>query len=97
MNHKNTLVIDIDDTLLICDRIDGSYCNAQPIDIEINKLKELSSKYKIILHTGRHWNHYDITISQLRQFEIPFDQLIMGKPLGIYIDKDAKTSLADIE
>jgi hypothetical protein len=49
-----------------------------------------------VLHTGRHWNNYDDTIRQLRNLSIPFDELIMGKPLGIYIDADSKRSLHEL-
>jgi hydroxymethylpyrimidine pyrophosphatase-like HAD family hydrolase len=85
-----TYIYDIDDTIIKSDLINGEYCNAEPIQSEIDILNKLyDAGSKIMLHTGRHWNHYDITIEQLKQFGVKYHGLIMGKIPGIYIDKDA--------
>lgn len=94
--NKQNLVIDIDDTLLKCDILDGKYCNPRPIKEEVEILKELKNTYVIILHTGRHWNHYQTTVQQLKELDIPYDELVMGKPLGIYVDRDSKKSLKEL-
>jgi hypothetical protein len=39
---------------------------------------------------------YDNTVKQLEQFDIPYNQLVMGKPLGIYVDADAIRTLDDV-
>ena len=97
-----TFVIDIDDTLMTSDitwcecgnytRING----VKPIKNEIalcNKMYEAG--HTIILHTGRKWNHYDITKQQLQDCGIKYHELIMGKPLSIYIDRDSLKSIAE--
>lgn len=97
MNCNDTLVIDIDGTLLDCEYIEGRYQNPIPRVYEIDKLKELRRKgWYVILWTGRHWHHHEDTVRQLNGFGIPYDELMMGKPLGIYIDADCKKSLDEI-
>lgn len=92
------LIVDIDDTLIKSDLIDGEYCNARPIKEEISYLTKLYEKgYTIIIWTGRHWNHYEITKKQLEEFGVKYHELIMGKPPGIYIDRDALKSCRMVE
>lgn len=84
------IIYDIDDTLIKSEIINGEYCNAQPMQEEIDILNKLYDKGNIIiLHTGRHWNHYEITVKQCKDFGIKYHSIICGKPNGIYIDKDA--------
>lgn len=45
---------------------------------------------EIILWTGRHWNHLEITQLQLWNANVKYTTLIMGKPVGdYYIDDKA--------
>lgn len=93
------LVVDIDDTIIQSDYNPNlnEYTNPRAISDQVDALRILKKQgHRIILHTGRHWNHYEVTIKQLREIEIPFDQLVMGKPLGIYVDADAVTDLKDL-
>ena len=97
-----TLVIDIDDTLIRSNRVSCRRCgritykNAKPIQDEIDYLNILFDRgYKIILYTGRGWDCYKFTVEQLFKFGVKYHDLVMGKPQGIYIDKDAKTTLKD--
>lgn len=99
-------VIDIDDTLILypdshkkIDERGGKerYKSAMPNlkEIEMNNyLYETGNN--IILHTGRNWDQYNLTVDQLREMNIKYSQLVMGKPQGIYIDKDSKRSLGDL-
>ena len=97
-----TLVVDIDNTLLIsekkicscCRRI--TYQNAIKIKSEIEYLNKLFKKHKIILYTGRNWDCYDFTVKQLKKHKIKYHELVMGKPQGIYIDADAYKSVEEI-
>jgi uncharacterized HAD superfamily protein len=44
----------------------------------------------IILWTGRGWEQYKVTVDWLERNELPFDQLIMGKPIfDFFIDDRA--------
>ena len=92
------LVIDIDGTLIKSEYVNGEYLNPSPIIDEITRLNDLYRQgWIIILWSGRSWIHYEITVSQLKNFGIKYHTLLLGKPIGIYIDADAKTTLKDIE
>lgn len=87
-------VIDIDDTILVserctcekCNRI--TYKNATPILDEIDSLNLLYDMgHTIILHTGRNWKSYKLTVIQLKELGVKYHNLIMGKPQGFYIDR----------
>jgi hydroxymethylpyrimidine pyrophosphatase-like HAD family hydrolase len=98
-----TLVIDIDDTLLLYPERDYTlplkgYADAYANDEEIDLLNYYKSKgHTIILHTGRNWDKYEFTKHQLERFGIQYDELVMGKPQGIYVDIDSIKSLKDLE
>ena len=97
-----TFVIDIDDTLLFankvqCDNCDRFiYISSNRDQEEIDRVNLLyESGHTIILWTGRNWDCYQETKKQLAEAGINYHELIMGKPQGIYIDKDAKISLKE--
>jgi hydroxymethylpyrimidine pyrophosphatase-like HAD family hydrolase len=86
-------VVDIDDTLLYSyyNKEDGKYyLKGYNIDL-ITKINNLYRKgHEIILYTGRHWNHLELTKYQLNQCLVNYTTLIMGKPVGdYYIDDKA--------
>lgn len=98
------LVVDIDDTLIITpkENINGFMIyhtdKAKPIQEEIDLINEHYDKGDIIiLWTGRNWDKYEITKKQLMEHKIKYHELVMGKPLGIYIDKDSIKTLKDIK
>ncbi len=89
-----TFVIDIDDTLIKSEK--PGYLRPEEIKSETELVRMLyKSGYIIILHTGRNWDKYKLTINQLKKFGIPFHELVMGKPQGVYIDKDSYKSIND--
>lgn len=95
-----TYVVDIDDTLLVSKKITCRNCSRtiytypEPIKEEIRVLKKLYKKgHRIILHTGRGWDCYETTVYQLKSLKIKYHELIMGKPQGVYVDKDAIRTL----
>ena len=57
----------------------------------------------LIIHTARgmkrfnndvalvYQNLYEMTLNQLKKWGVKFDKLIMGKPMGTYVDSDCKT------
>jgi capsule biosynthesis phosphatase len=81
------------------------YANAKPINETIEKLREAHSNgWYITILTARHMRscHNDvelaftklsqITADWLDQHNVPFDQLVFGKPYGMwYIDDKAMT------
>lgn len=101
----NVVTVDIDDTLITSDMVvcgccgAVSYENYKPIVSEIEHLRHLSGiGYRVILYTGRGWDKYEMTKKMLVEMEIPYDELIMGKPPGPYIDKTMnKLSLGEIK
>jgi hydroxymethylpyrimidine pyrophosphatase-like HAD family hydrolase len=91
------LIVDIDNTLLSSPYVNNVYMGATPIDEEIKALNELYMKgYIVILWTGRGWHHYENTVKQLEKCGIKYHELIMGKPTGIYIDRDNKRSCLEL-
>lgn len=98
----NTFIIDIDNTLLLSERQDCTFCNgaryieAKPIQDEIDAVnKRFNNGDTIILYTARSWSQYELTKQQLEQHRIKYTELIMGKPTGIWIDKDCYKSIKD--
>lgn len=99
---NKTFVIDIDDTLLFAEKVQCGncgrcfYCDKEKDQKEIDRVNYLyEAGHTIILWTGRNWDYYQQTKIQLENHNIKYHELIMGKPQGIYIDKDAKTSLKE--
>lgn len=92
-------VIDLDDTLLLYpeyeySNIEERYKDAIPDLNEIEIVNRLFTAGNIIIiHTGRNWDKYEITKRQLADFNINYHELVMGKPQGIYIDKDSYKTL----
>lgn len=95
-----TFVIDIDDTLIFSnyDKEKNKYAlNFYALD-EIEAVnKKYDEGHTIIIHTGRSWAHYDITKEQLEKGGVKYHELIMGKPVGIYIDADSLKSIKDFK
>jgi hypothetical protein len=85
---------DIDDTILFSD-VDacGNYTIRSanfPLIERINRLYDTGNI--IILETGRHWNHMEITQSQLLAAGVKYHTLIMGKPpVDYYVEDKAVT------
>jgi hypothetical protein len=99
-----TFIVDIDDTIIKslienckeCGYI--RYKNAKPIQDEIDEInKKFKEGHIIILHTGRGWNQYELTKKQLKECRVKYTELIMGKPTGIYVDRDAIKSIKDFD
>jgi hydroxymethylpyrimidine pyrophosphatase-like HAD family hydrolase len=103
VKDKCPIVIDLDDTLIKYADNEGwenimeKYKTATPNKTEISYLNSLyETGYKVIIHTGRGWDKYELTKDQLKKFGIKHHELVMGKPQGIYIDKDSYKSLLEI-
>jgi capsule biosynthesis phosphatase len=92
-------VFDLDGTL--CTHVeDGDYRKAKPIKERIKKVNKLSKEgHNIVLYTARGMGRYqgnawkcnqefrDLTERQLKEWDVTYSQLILGKPSGdFYID-----------
>lgn len=94
-------LVDIDDTLIrskkdICPDCNHvkRYIDATPIQEEIDLVnKAFDLGHTIILFTGRHWDKYDQTKEQTKEFGIKHDELVMGKPPGYIIDDMSSLSI----
>lgn len=99
-NHSKTFVIDIDDTILFSDNVECDHCGRKQYRLKNVDQKEIdminaaySKGHIIIFWTGRGWDQYGVTKKQLSEAKVYYHELFMGKPQGIYVDKDAKTTL----
>ena len=101
--HKLRICFDLDNTLVTYPTIPNDYSSVKPIKKMIDLLISLKkSGHEIIIYTARrmktHQNNVGkvikdialITINTLDKFNIPYDELIFGKPIAdIYIDDRA--------
>jgi uncharacterized HAD superfamily protein len=74
--------------------LDGCICSeektfsrslAKPIPGAKEVLDELKNQgHIIIIYSARSWNEYEMTIQWLKDNQISYDQVILGKPVGDY-------------
>lgn len=105
-NKTLTLVIDVDGTLCPIKQSQERYEELIPYVQMVERLKEYKADgARIILYTSRNMNSYHgniglinantakILLNWLEQWEIPYDEIIYGKPwpghFGFYIDDRA--------
>ena len=103
-DFENTIVYDIDGTLLKsekrycsqCERME--YFNTKPILEEIFILNALYDEGKyVILHTGRKEDCRKVTEEQLAKHGIKYHELRFNKPIGrYYIDSDSLKTGKDL-
>lgn len=99
--EKKRFCFDLDQTLVNLPIKSGDYETVSPIYHKIKFLKFLKSKgHYIIIHTARRMRTHKgnvkkvikeikkITINQLKKFDIPYDELIFGKPYAHYYIDD---------
>lgn len=91
---------DLDNTLVTCPTVKGDYTTCQPIHKTIEFLRYLKNQgHYIIIHTARRMRTHNgnvnavikdiglITLEQLQNFDIPYDEIQFGKPWAdFYID-----------
>ena len=78
------LIIDLDGTICSEEKT-FSRGMAKPLvgaKKTLDKLKEQG--HTIIIYSARSWNEYEMTIKWLNDNQIPYDQVILGKPVGDY-------------
>jgi len=81
-------VIDIDDTILYSDYANKEYVLRRHNQKVLDIINDLYNNHVIILYTGRHWDHLEITLKQLNSIGVKFHTLVMGKPTGDYFIDD---------
>ena len=102
----NSMIFDIDGTICPIKGKNERYEDLVPYSKMVKKIKELKEfGFKIILYTSRNMRTYNGDIEKikehtkpiieewLKKWEIPYDQLLIGKPwpgeIGFYIDDRA--------
>lgn len=88
MNRPKTIFLDIDGTLIEhCENISQQFLSTPKLlDGTLEKLSEWDRKgYNIILTTGRREGVRDITVKQLAELGVFYDQLIMGLGGGVRV------------
>lgn len=102
---------DLDNTLVTHPKVPGDYSTVEPISSTISILKYLKRiGHTIIIYTARRMKTHNgnvnkvicdigrITFDTLEKYDIPYDELIFGKPYAhFYIDDLAVNSFSDIE
>ena len=97
------IVIDLDGTICTTRENNDSYADVKPIPGAIDTMKRLKENgHEIIIYTSRHMqtcqgnpgkaiaNIGKITLDWLDYHDIPYDEIIFGKPIGdVYIDDKA--------
>lgn len=108
---KKRICFDLDNTLVSSPAIKGDYSTVRPILKNIEYLRFLKKVgHTIIIYTARRMKTHNgnvgkviqdiakITINTLEKFDIPYDELIFGKPYAdFYIDDLAVNSNLDLE
>jgi len=98
--EKKRFVFDLDNTLVTFPIINGDYNSVKPIPKTINYVRNLKKQgHYIIIYTARRMRTHsgnvgkviadigEITINTLKKFDIPYDEVVFGKPYGhFYID-----------
>lgn len=101
--HRLTVIFDLDNTIVTYPTEYKDYRTVQPYPSIITLMKQLKEEgHKIIIHTARKMvscnGNVDeirkqveqITIDSLAKYEVPYDEIIFGKPYGdLYIDDKA--------
>jgi len=97
---KMRICFDLDNTIVTYPTIVNDYSTVKPITSMISLMKKLKDEgHTIIIHTARRMRTHshnsgaaladigEITFRTLKEFEIPYDEIIFGKPIAdIYID-----------
>ena len=101
---------DLDSTLVTSPIVAGDYTTCKPIESVVAYLRKLHTEgHHIIIHTARRMRTHggnvgrviadigELTIRQLKEFAIPYDELVFGKPYAdFYIDDKAVLPYVDL-
>lgn len=111
MTEPKRFCFDLDNTLVTAPTVPGDYSTVKPIDKNIRMLRSLKKLGNyIIIHTARRMRTHAgnvgavmadvgaITFATLADFDIPYDELLFGKPYAdFYIDDKAIAAQLDLE
>ena len=90
-----TIVVDMDG-VLCHERKTFERSLASPIDGARAAMHGLrQSGHVIIIHTARSWSEYQMTREWLWDNDIPYDELVMGKPVADIVIDDRAVRFSD--
>ena len=104
MEKKKRLIVDIDNTVTVTEN--GDYVNSKAVQATSDMLKRYKEEgFEIVMFSSRNMRTYEANIGKINihtlpniinwldKHEVPYDELIMGKPWcgfeGFYIDDSA--------
>lgn len=84
------IIIDLDGTICSEEK-QFSRSMAKPLPGAVEQLSRLHREgHTLIIYSARGWQEYEMTCEWLGRHEIPYHQLVMGKPIGdVWIDDRA--------
>jgi capsule biosynthesis phosphatase len=102
---------DLDNTLVTYPKINGDYTTVDPIQKNIDMVRHLHKMgHTIIIYTARRMKTHQgnvgkvvadigkITFDTLDKFDIPYDEIVFGKPIAdIYVDDAAISAFDNLE
>ena len=102
---------DLDNTLVTFPRVPGDYTSVEPIPYMIDFLRYLKRfDHTIIIYTARRMGTHKgnaaaamadigkVTFDTLEEFQIPYDEIVFGKPVAdCYIDDLGSSAFGDVE
>ncbi|MFE6796950.1 5' nucleotidase, NT5C type [Paenibacillus chitinolyticus] len=94
------IVLDLDGTICTLKKEGESYADVTPLPGSVEALRRLKEEgHRIIIHTARHMKTCggnvgevlarvgSLTLDWLERYEIPYDEIVFGKPYGdVYVD-----------
>lgn len=93
-----TLIIDFDGTLAESGEYDPTvtFYAPGPPNVEVCQAVRNAALegYEILVWTARPWSHKPALIKWLADHQIPYETIVMGKPLGFIVD-DRSISIKD--
>lgn len=104
MELKKRLIVDVDNTVTVTEH--GDYVHSKAVQDTIDMLKKYKAEgFEIVMFSSRNMRTYDANLGKinihtlpniinwLNEHDVPYDELIMGKPWcgfdGFYVDDSA--------
>ena len=93
---KQKIIVDIDGTICTTKKIHKDMHKNYKESIPRNDVIEIINKLydkgnTIIYYSARHWVDFDLTVKWMKNNNVKYHTIVLGKPVGhVYIDEDKK-------
>jgi len=95
--YKEAKIVEQVSLIILKKYYQEKYKSAVPIKTTISLMKGLKKRgHSIIIYTSRWKEDRPLTLYWLKKHEVPFDELVMGKPWGHYYIDDRSISIEDL-